>query len=229
MMKAVAVNGSPRMERGYTGLLLTSFLQGMKEGGCEVEEFYASRLDIKPCNCGIFYCWDDKPGECCHKDDMQKLYPKIRAAELLILATPVYIPLPGDMQNILNRLMPCIDTNLVKRQGRTRARLRTGVNLKKIILVAVSGWWEMENFDTVVRIVSELAEVVSIDFGGAVLRPHVHMLKVDGKITKEGQDVLDADRRAGNELIQLGEMKEETLKMVSRPLITEEEYYSSNL
>jgi len=225
MVKAVAINGSPRMERGYTELLLTSFIQGIKEGGCEVDEFYASRLTIKPCNCGIFYCWDNKPGECCHKDDMQKLYPMIRAAELLILATPVYIPLPGDMQNMLNRLMPFIDTNLVKRQGRTRARLRTGVNLQKIILVAVSGWWEMGNFDTVVRIVSELAEVVSIDFGGAVLRPHAHVMKAEGKITKDGETVLDAARRAGNELIQMGKMKEETLKMVSHPLITEEEYY----
>jgi hypothetical protein len=91
------------------------------------------------------------------------------------------------------------------------------------VLVATSGWWEIENFDTVVRVVKELAEDASIEFAGAVLRPHASMMKVDGRITKDGEAVLDAVRRAGNELVKEGRMNQETLKTISRPLISEEE------
>jgi multimeric flavodoxin WrbA len=223
MVRAVAINGSPQMEKGDTALVLTSFIQGMMDAGSEVELFYASRLKIKPCACGVMHCWNDSPGECCIQDDMQLLHPKLKAADVLILATPVYIPLPGDMQNVVNRLCPLIEPDLERRQGRTRARFREDVNIQKIVLVSTSGWWEIENFDTVVRVVRELAEDASTEFAGAVLRPHASMMKVDGKITKDGEAVLDAVRRAGNELVKEGRMNQETLKTISRPLISEEE------
>lgn len=223
MARAVAINGSPQMEKGDTALVLTSFIQGMMDAGSEVELFYASHLKIRPCACGVMRCWNDSPGQCCIQDDMQLLYPKLKAADVLILATPVYIPLPGDMQNVVNRLCPLIEPKLERRQGRTRARFREDVNIQEIVLVATSGWREIENFDTVVRVVKELAEDASIEFGGAVLRPHASMMKVDGKITKDGGAVLDAVRRAGNELIKEGRMNQETLEAISHPLISEEE------
>jgi multimeric flavodoxin WrbA len=224
MGKAVAINGSPRMEKGNTGLILASFLQGMTDGGYEVEQFTASRMKIKPCSCGVMHCWNDTPGECCIQDDMQLLYPKLKSADVLILATPVYIPLPGEMQNVVNRLCPLLNPDLVKRQGRTRARFRDDVNIRKIVLVSTSGWWELENFDTVVRIVRELAEDASCEFSGAVLRPHSSTMKVDGIITKDGEAILDAVRTAGNELVIEGRMKKETLNRISQPLVLEKDW-----
>jgi multimeric flavodoxin WrbA len=223
MVKAVAINGSPQMEKGNTALVLASFIQGMMEAGAEVELLYASRLKVKPCSCGVMYCWNDGPGECCIQDDMQLLYPKLKVTDVLILATPVYVPLPGDMQNVVNRLMPLIEPKLERRQGRTRARFREDIGIRKIVLVATSGWREVENCDTVVRIVKELAEDASTEFAGAVLRPHADAMRADGKVTRDGQAVLDAVRRAGNELVGQGRMSQETLKTISRPLISEEE------
>jgi multimeric flavodoxin WrbA len=224
MVQVVAINGSPRMEKGNTALVLREFIDGMIEGGSNVELFYASRLEIKPCACGRLYCWNDKPGECCIHDEMQSLLSKIKAADILVLATPVYIPLPGDMQNFINRLCPLLDPVLVNRDGRTRARFREDVNVKKIVLVATSGWWELGNLDTVVRIVQELAEDASVEFGGAVLRPHSSMMTINGKITEDGKSVLDAAQRAGFQLIKEGKMQEETLHEISRPLISEEDF-----
>lgn len=218
MTRAVAISGSPQMEKGNTALVLGSFIQGMMDAGSEVELFYASRLNVKPCSCGLMYCWEDNPGVCCIQDNMQLLYPKLKAADILILATPVYVPLPGDMQDVVNRLMPLIDPKLEMRQGRTRARLHRDVNIQKMVLVATSGWWEVENCDTVVRIVRELAEDASVEFAGAILRPHAHAMRAGGKVTPGGQAVLDAARRAGNELVTQGRMNEETLAAISQPL-----------
>ncbi len=225
MKKVIAVNGSPRMEKGYTALLLNSFVGGMAEGGAEVELFQVSKLQIKPCACGRLYCWNDEPGKCCVKDDMQTLYPKLKAAEILVLATPVYIPLPGDMQNFINRLCPLLDPVLEMRQERTRARFRTDVQIRQIVLVATSGWWEQENMEVVVHIVKELAENASVKFAGSLLRPHSFTMKSKGEITAQGQAVLDAARCAGSELITDGEMNPFTLQEVCRPLISLEDYY----
>ena len=169
------------------------------------------------------YCWYKKAGECCIKDDMQLLYPKLREADILILATPVYIPLPGEMQNFINRLCPLIVPFLKNRQGRTRAEFHKQVKIRKIVLVSTGGWWEKANFETVMHITEELAKVASVEFAGALLRPHAFLMKEKGKLTKDGEVVLNTVKRAGYELIKEGRMKKETLEAISRPLISEEE------
>ena len=225
MSKAVAINGSPRMEKGNTAMVLTPFIQGMMDAGSDVELLYASRLKVKPCTCGEMYCWNEMPGECCIKDNMQLLYPKLREADILILATPVYIPLPGEMQNIINRLCPLLDPLLEFREGRTRARFRKDVGIRRIVLVSTGGWWEKANFGMVVRIIEELAEDASVEFAGAVLRPHAHLMKEKGELTQDGEALLNAVRRAGYELLKEGVMTKETLETISRPLISQEELW----
>lgn len=225
MSKAVAINGSPRMAKGNTSRVLAPFVQGMMDAGCDVELLYASRLSVKPCSCGVMYCWNEVPGECCIKDDMQMFYPKLREADILILATPVYIPLPGAMQNIINRLCPLLDPALEFREGRTRARFRSDVRIQKMVLVSTSGWWEIGNFGTVVRIVEEIAKDASVEFAGAVLRPHAHLMIENGELTLDGEAVLKAVKKAGYELIKEDEMTKETLDRISRPLISREDLW----
>ena len=221
MIKAVAINGSPRMEKGYTAMILNPFLEGMMDAGSETELFYVKRLAIKPCT-GEMHCWHEKLGECYIKDDMQQIYPKLKEADILILATPVYIPLPGEMQNVINRLCPLIEPVLEIREGRTRARSHKDFNISKIVLVSTGGWWEKENFGTVVRIVEDFTETMSIKFAGSVLRPHAFLMKDKGKLTGEGEAVLKAVKKAGYELAGDGMMSKETLEAVSRPLVSEE-------
>lgn len=225
MSQAVAINGSPRMDKGNTAMLLETFIQGMVESGCEVELLYASRLKVKPCSCGVMYCWNEMPGACCFQDDMELVYPKLKEAETLILATPVYIPLPGEMQNVINRLCPLLDPVLAFRERRTRARLREGVGIRQFVLVSTSGWWELGNFGTVVRVVEELAEVAGVTFAGAVLRPHASLMKEAGVLTRDGEDVLQAARIAGRELAQENRMSRETLDRISCPLISRKELW----
>jgi multimeric flavodoxin WrbA len=225
-MKVFAINGSPRMENGYTALILTPFIQGMMDAGAEVKLFYARRFKIKPCTCGKMYCWYQKPGECCIKDDMQELYPQLKEADILILATPVYIPLPGEMQNFINRLCPLIVPILENREGRTRARFHKQVKIRKILLVSTGGWWEKANFEIIVQITEEFAKNACVEFAGAVLRPHAFLMKEKGKLTKDGEAVLNAVKKAGYELIKEGVMNKETLDEISHPLISEEELRS---
>lgn len=222
MCKVLAINGSPAMSKGNTAMLLSAFSQGMQDAGGEVEITYASDLKIKPCSCNRMYCWYTKPGECCIKDEMQELIAKLKSTDILVLATPVYIPLPGAMQMVINRLVPVIEPLLEIREGRTRSKLREGYNIRQIVLVCTGDWWEMANADTVVRIVEEIALNMGVPFAGAVIRPHALMMKKDGQLTKEGEAVLEAARHAGKELVAEGKINPTTLTCVARPLISHE-------
>jgi hypothetical protein len=91
------------------------------------------------------------------------------------------------------------------------------------MLVATGGWWEKENMNTVIQIVEELADNGSVEFGGAILRPHAFLMEADGKLTEEGAEILRAVKKAGRELIQNKKISQETLDFISHPLITEPE------
>lgn len=82
----LAINGSPR-RRGNTETLLDAIVKGAAAMGALIEVVRVSDLDIHPCiGCGG--C--EKTGECVLEDAMTGLYPKILAADGIILASPIY-------------------------------------------------------------------------------------------------------------------------------------------
>lgn len=85
--KIMIVNGSPR-KRGNSSTLAGQVAAGAKSVGAQTESFYLHGLDIRPCN-ACDSC-RKKKGVCIIKDDMQALYPKLRAADVLVMAGPVY-------------------------------------------------------------------------------------------------------------------------------------------
>ncbi len=127
------------MEKSNTTVILNPFLEGMREADALVGLFYLERLEIKPCM-GDFHCWREKPGQCVQSDDMDTLYPKLREADILIFATPVYVPLPGQMQDFMNRLCPLLEPIVAIPEGRTRVRFHDNVAIRKIVLVSTCGW-----------------------------------------------------------------------------------------
>jgi len=219
MTKVLVINGSPRKGEGNTAGILAPFIGRMEDAGASVELLYAADLDVNDC-LADFNCWFQNPGECIQNDGMQEIYPKVREADILILATPVYIPIPGCMANFLNRMCPIIEPELEFRDGRTRGRRPEGVKLSKLVLVSTSGWWEVENMGIVLKIVQELAMNLGVEFGGAVLRPHAFILR---EKPDEKREIRGSLRKAGRMLIESGSMPTELLDSISRPLLPEPE------
>lgn len=216
MTKTIVVNGCMRMEKSDTAKILTPFLEGMKQAKADVEMFYIKRMNIQPCE-GDFTCWSKNPGICQINDDMQLLYHKMREAEILVFATPVYIPLPGQMQNVLNRMVALIDPVIKTHKGRTRAKFREDVKIKKMVLVSSSAWWEKANFETVERIIQELAEDASVNYAGAVLRPHVQWLV---EKSEKAEEISSAAQHTGFQLIKEGTMSRNDLNIIGQPLVS---------
>jgi len=81
----LGISGSPR--RMATEHVLGEALKMLEERGLETVQFTVRAKQISPCrHCD--YCLKNKV--CVVKDDMHELYPLIREARGLVIATPVY-------------------------------------------------------------------------------------------------------------------------------------------
>jgi multimeric flavodoxin WrbA len=82
------LKGSPR-EKGNSSTLAEQAAAGARQAGAEVACFDLHKLDIHTCDaCDI--CQGVSEGECIIQDDMQMLYPKLRQADAILVASPVY-------------------------------------------------------------------------------------------------------------------------------------------
>jgi multimeric flavodoxin WrbA len=208
------------MEKGNTTFTLAPLIEGMKKAGAEVEIVYTKKQKILPC-IGCFKCWGETIGECFIQDDMQELYPKLKETDILVIATPVYIQLPGLLQNFFNRLCPLVEPILEFRRGRTRVKFHDDVKTSKILGLVVGGWWEIENLDLVSKIIEELSENTSSEYVGTIRRPHASLLKQE---TEKNKEILSTLESIGQKLITEGKLDTKDLEFVSQPLIGEEQY-----
>ena len=86
-MKVLGIVCSPRKD-GNTEVMMKEALIGAGSYGAETELWITAGKDLKPCDaCGICA---GKNGACHIQDDMQELYPKVRAADGIIFGSPVY-------------------------------------------------------------------------------------------------------------------------------------------
>jgi multimeric flavodoxin WrbA len=226
-MKVLAINGSPHRGRGNTALILEPFLEGLRGGGAEVELLCTRDLHINPC-LGCFGCWTKTPGKCVQEDDMAGLLPRLRQAEVWVLATPLYFDGPsGPLKNVMDRMTVFLRLAAEVRDGRSRHLVEDAVKGGKVVLVSNCGLWEMDNFDPLVAQVKGFCQHLGREFAGALLKPHGQtlrdMLKQGGPV----QDVLEAARRAGRELARDGRISDESLHAVGRPLVSLEEYVAN--
>ncbi|MCL5256942.1 MAG: flavodoxin family protein [Chloroflexi bacterium] len=217
-MKVLAINGSPQMDKGNTALILNPFLEGMQQAGAEVEVLYTKKLKVNPC-LADFGCILKTPGRCIQNDDMKEIYPKVREADIWILASPLFWDgLSGPLKCLVDRLTPLGSAPMEIRDGHTRHPVGPGAKGGKIVLVSNCGFWELDNFDPILAHVKAICRNAGREFGGALLRPHGPIF---GGMVKMGMpvgDIFEAAKEAGRQLIQNGEMSAETLAIVSRPL-----------
>jgi multimeric flavodoxin WrbA len=87
-MKILILNGSPR-PNGNTKAMIDAFREGAVSKGHEVKEADVARMNIHGC-LGCEYCHTKGNGRCVQNDDMQKIYPLLQQADVLVLASPIY-------------------------------------------------------------------------------------------------------------------------------------------
>lgn len=86
-MKIAILNGSPRKEN--TSAMVAAFMEGAKAAGHEVEEYQVGKMNIAGCR-GCEYCHNKGNGVCIQKDDLEKIMPAYKEADMIVFASPIY-------------------------------------------------------------------------------------------------------------------------------------------
>ncbi len=86
-MKIAVFNGSARKEN--TAAMVEAFCEGAKAAGHEVEEYQVGRMKIAGC-LGCEYCHTKGEGACVQKDDLEKILPAYKEADMIVFASPIY-------------------------------------------------------------------------------------------------------------------------------------------
>lgn len=101
-MKIIVLNGSPR-PNGNCAAMIAAFKEGALEKGHEVEVLNVAQMKVNGC-LACEYCHTKGEGKCIQQDDMQKLYPMLTTADVLVMASPIYhYNISGQLENVINR------------------------------------------------------------------------------------------------------------------------------
>ncbi len=103
MKNVLLISSSPR-RGGNSDTLCDQFMKGAAEAGHKVEKIFLGDKKIRYCTgCGV--CNDT--GECVLKDDMNAVLTKMLAADVIVLATPVYYySVCGQLKTMIDRVNP---------------------------------------------------------------------------------------------------------------------------
>ncbi len=101
-MFIVGLQGSPRL-KGNTNYLLELLLDAARQKGAHAQKIDVTRLNISPCT-GCGNC--ERKGYCIIKDDdmASTVYPLLRRADVVVLASPVYFyNVPAVLKALIDR------------------------------------------------------------------------------------------------------------------------------
>ena len=80
----------------------SEFMRGAQESGNEVQKIFVRSKKIVPCN-ACYYC-RDHGGKCALNDDMSEILDAMQAADVIVMASPVYFySIDAQMKIIIDR------------------------------------------------------------------------------------------------------------------------------
>ncbi len=225
-MKIFALNSSPRKKKSNTDRILQPFLEGAKGAGAEVDLVYLYEKKIKPC-LGCFNCWIKTPGVCCQKDDMAELLETMVNCDVIVYATPLYVfGMTAQMKLFFDRIIPIAEPFIVlTKEGHCTHPGRVEKKASGMVVVSNCGFHELDNFDEMMAQFKAISYHGGTKLMGALLRPEGEFLEIGEKLMPEKvKAVYDAAREAGKQVVENGEISEQTQKDVSSELLTIEQF-----
>lgn len=132
MSRIVVLVGSMR-KGGNTNLLAQVFAEGAGKNNT-VEMISVADYKVNPC-IGCNSCFTREANQCFQKDDMAEIYKKLKIADVLVIASPVYFyGISAELKAIIDRL---------------HTPMRNEFQIKKLALLLVGAATLPELFDAI--------------------------------------------------------------------------------
>ena len=152
-------------EGGNTDLLAQSFAEGASKNNV-IELISVADYNINPC-IGCNSCFTSEENQCFQNDDMFKIYDKLRNADIVVVASPVYFyGISAELKALIDRL---------------HTPMRNEFQIKKLALLLVGAATLPELFDAIKLQYQLILNFFHLEAAGMVL---VRGVKDKGDIRK---------------------------------------------
>jgi multimeric flavodoxin WrbA/putative sterol carrier protein len=219
IMKVMAINSSLRGGgQSRTELMLNHLVIGMCEAGAEIEVVNLRKKKIKYC-IGCFTCMTKTPGKCVINDDMtEELFPKWLESDLVVYATPLFHhTVNAPMKTFIERTWPvCLPFFEKRSDGRWHHPLRH--KLPAAVFLSVCGFFNESAFGAL----SHYAKFLwGKNLVAEIYRPAAMNMTQPG-FEDIRNDILEAIRQAGRELVESRKISPKTMARITQPLGNED-------
>ncbi len=221
-MKIVIVNGSPKGRCSNTQIMADAFLQGAQAVGAETLNIILADKEIHHCR-GCFSCWLKTPGRCILNDDMKSILNEAEGADVLVLASPLYIDTISSMLKVfLERLLVKGDPHFSKTvNGESRHWQKPEEKTPRLVMISNCGFPERSHFQALSLWVQRVALNMQTELLGEIYAPQGGLLALDLPQVKTYLEWLN---RAGREIAMGQVLSVETQQALQKQFLPDEIY-----
>lgn len=219
--KIVLINGSPKGKNSNTNIMAKAFLQGAQEAGAETLNIFLAEKQIQHCK-GCFSCWLKTPGNCIIKDDMKSILDEANGADLMVLASPLYIDtISGMLKVFLDRLIVTGDPHFSKTDNGESRHWKSQEKTPQLLILSNCGFPERSHFQALSLWIKRLAMNMQTELLGEIYSSQGGMLATD---LPQVQLYLQALHKAGCEIALEHALSDDTQKLLSQKFVPDEIY-----
>ena len=221
-MKIVLVNGSPKGRGSNTQIMAEAFLQGAQVAGAEILNIFLAEKEIRHCR-GCFSCWLKTPGHCIIDDDMNSILSEADEADVLVLASPLYIDtISGMLKVFMDRLVVKGDPHMDKTaNGETRHWQKPNEKTPRLVMMSNCGFPERSHFQALSLWVQRVAMNMQTEILGEIYASQGGLLALD---LPQVNSYLQGLSRAGREIALGQALSAETQQVLSLQFMPDEIY-----
>ena len=180
-----------------------------------------NKLDIKDCK-GCFVCWKDTPGVCCIKDDMQEMLEKIKSADIIIWSFPLYyFSLPSRIKAFMDRQLPLMLPFMDKNTLGGAHPKRYDSSQQKNVIISSCGFYTTENNYLAVN--AQFDRIFGKDNYTSIFCAQGEILRTK-EMSNFTSSYFQSVRNAGAELVEFGQISENTKKSLDKNFLPREIY-----
>jgi len=189
VLKVLGIAGSPR-RGGNSEILLDRALVGARDAGGDTEKLVLNRLKLRACqHCGG--C--TSTGVCVVQDDMQDVLVRLREADVIILASPIYfMSISAQTKIMIDRCQALWVEKYVLKKPRPKRR-----GQRRGLFISVAGLEREDVFAGAIPVVKAFFATVDVTYTGNLLYRGIDK---KGEI-RQRSDALQEAYEAGQRLV----------------------------
>jgi len=228
-MKIVAITASYRGDKGFTQFLVNKIASGVTGEGALFDSIVLSKHRINHC-IGCQVCHTEKSYLKCiyeDQDDVNEIFNKMREADIILFATPVYLfSMSGLLKIFLDRIHSTGDSNKLRmsKSGLFFHDIDHELCSRPFVLLVCCDNLEDETPGNVISYFRTYSKFMDAPMVGTLVRKTGKLIGHGKSPEKEKQypkiyDVYDAFHQAGKELATIGRISSTTQKRANQQII----------